>query len=223
MAIPEPGTSNEGRRERRARELRRRIHVTAQHLFLEHGFEGTTVNQIADAADIAPATFFNHFPSKAAVLDSVTAEIFEYLQSILDEVLALEATTQQKISAFADRVAQEILGVRNLAHDALLGLIRSGAHSGHVAPHASRIRDPFASMMLEGQRKGEVRDDLDATFLAEVVIGALNASITNWLADDDYPLAERLRETATFMGEAIQKQSDQDASGGAHARRGDER
>ncbi len=204
MAQPDSGTSNESRRERRSRELRRHIFLEAQRLFLEHGFEHTTVNQIAAAADIAPATFFNHFQSKTALFDAVTAEVLEYLQGILDEEFAQEATTQERIIAFSDRVAVEILDVRKLAHDTLLGLIRTGTDSGQVAPHTSKIHAPFASMLREGQQKGEVRDDYDATFLAEIVIGALNASITNWLSDYEYPLADRLRETAVFMGEAIE-------------------
>jgi len=202
---PDPGPLKEGRRERRARELRERIYRVAQRLFLEHGFENTTVNQIAEAADIAPATFFNHFQSKSAVFDAVTAEVLEYLKGILDKEFAGDATTQEKIIAFANSVAVEILNVRELAHDTLLGLIHTGTHSGHVAPHASGIRAPFASMLREGQVRGEVRKDLDATFLAEVVIGALNAAITNWLSDYDYPLADRLREIAIFMGNAIQE------------------
>jgi AcrR family transcriptional regulator len=211
MARTDAGDSGglkEGRRERRGRELRQRIFSQAQRLFLEHGFENTTVNQIAEAADVAPATFFNHFQSKAALFEAVTGEVLEYLQGILDEEFAREATTQARIRAFADRVAVEILNVRELAHDALLGLIHTGTPSGQVALHASGIRAPFASMLREGQQKGEVRADLDATFLAEIVIGALNACITNWLGDYEYPLADRLRETATFMGEAIQERSD---------------
>jgi AcrR family transcriptional regulator len=207
MAEPDSGTLKEGRRERRSRELRQRIFAAAQHLFLEHGFDNTTVNQIAEAADIAPATFFNHFQNKAALFEAVTAEVLEYLQSILDEEFSRDATPQNRIIAFADRVAVEILNVRKLAHDTLLGLIHGGTHNGHVAPHARKIHAPFESMLRDGQEKGEVRDDLDAAFLAEIVIGALNASITNWLSDYEYPLADRLRETATFMGEAIEKRS----------------
>jgi hypothetical protein len=54
-----------------------------------------------------------------------------------------------------------------------------------------------------GQRKGEVRDDLEAAFLAEMVLGALNAPFINWMNDPDYPLRQRLRQAAAFIGEAI--------------------
>ncbi len=208
MAIKRPATEKqEGRRERRSRELQERIYRTAGRLFLEHGFEETTIGQIAEAADIAPATFFNHFANKATVLTAMTDEVFVYLQALLDEQLERDATTQEKVSCFADRVAEEILEASKLAHDAMLGLIHRGADLGEVAPHTRKIRDPFASMLREGQDRGEVRDDLDATFLAEVVLGALNAAISNWLGDPDFPLADRLRETATFMGDAIRPRS----------------
>lgn len=207
MATQLPGTETEGRRERRSRELREQIYATAQRLFLEHGFEETTIGQIAEAADIVPATFFNHFSSKAAVLNSMTDETLAYLQAMLDEQLERDATTQQKITAFANRVAAEILEARKLAHDALLGLIHNGTHSGEVAPHTSKIREPFAAMLSEGQRKQEVRCDLDATFLAEIILGAMNAAVGNWLGDPEFPIADRLNETATFMGEAIRPRS----------------
>ncbi|MFE0019446.1 TetR/AcrR family transcriptional regulator [Amycolatopsis sp. NPDC059021] len=59
---------DESRRERKKRQTRRLIADTAIRLFSEQGYEQTTVAQIAAAADVATKTFFNHFPSKEAVL-----------------------------------------------------------------------------------------------------------------------------------------------------------
>jgi AcrR family transcriptional regulator len=193
----------EGRRERRSRELRAHIYRVAQGLFLEHGFEATTVSQIAEAADIAPATFFNHFQGKGGVLDAMTAEVFEELERLVDEQLARPVSAQERISAFADRVAEEVLKVRDLAHDVLLGLMQLGLQRGEMAPHLKGLHEPFVQMLEEGQRAGEVRSDLAPAFLAELVVGALNGAITNGLNDPAYPLADRLRATAVFMGEAI--------------------
>ncbi|WP_020658555.1 TetR/AcrR family transcriptional regulator [Amycolatopsis benzoatilytica] len=53
---------NTGRRERRKLETRRRLDEVALRLFLEHGYDGVTVAQIADAADISVATLFAHVP-----------------------------------------------------------------------------------------------------------------------------------------------------------------
>jgi len=203
-----------GRRERRSQELRDRIYQAAQALFLEHGFAATTVNQIAEAADVAQATFFNHFQSKAAILGAMTEEVFARLESLMAEVLSQPGTPQERIRSFARRVADETLAVRGLAKDVLLELHQIGMQSGDVAPHLAGMREPFARMLREGQREQTVRDDLDAEFLAEFVIGALNTTVANWLIQTDYPLAVRLDQAVSLLVESIEPRPD-DSPGGS--------
>lgn len=59
------------RREARAKRTRARIVAAASALFLERGFAATTVEAIAAAADVAPATIYQAFGTKAAVLARV--------------------------------------------------------------------------------------------------------------------------------------------------------
>jgi len=206
----------EGRRERKKREVRERISDAARRLFLEHGFDATTVEQIARSADVAQATFFNYFPSKSAVLGEMTGEVFERIEELVNEQLARPASAQDRIRRFADAVATEIEQTRGLARDVVLELMRISAPRDGGFPYVARVRDPFAAMLREGQRQGDVRADLDPTFLADMVIGTLNVSITNWLNDPGFPLERWLRQAAAFMGEAIQpKAADKQAAEGS--------
>jgi AcrR family transcriptional regulator len=206
--LPESGRDDPhrkpGRRERRSQELRDRIYQAAQALFLEYGFAATTVNQIAEAADVAQATFFNHFQSKAAILGAMTEEVFAHLETLMSEVLSQPGTPQERIRRFARRVADETLAVRGLAKDVLLELHQIGVQSGDVAPHLAGMREPFERMLREGQQEQTVRDDFDAEFLAEFVIGALNTTFTNWLIQTHYPLSARLDQAASLLVEAIE-------------------
>ena len=86
----------------------------------------------------------------------------------------------------------------------LLELHQIGVQSGDVAPHLAGMREPFERMLREGQQGRTVRDDLDAEFLAEFVIGALNTTVTNWLIQTDYPLDVRLDQAASLLVEAIE-------------------
>ena len=57
-----------GLRERKKRRTRRALMEAAYRLFDERGYEETTVGAIAEAADVSPATFYLHFPTKEDVL-----------------------------------------------------------------------------------------------------------------------------------------------------------
>ena len=197
----------EGRRERKKRELRSRIYEKAQELFLGQGFEATTVEQIAAAADIAPATFFNHFQSKNALLGEMTTEVFAHLQALIEQYLLRPGSAQERIAGFADRAARDAFAARGVARDVVLELMRTRARPGETPPYLERIFAPIVTILREGQRKREVRTDLDAAFLAEMVLGALNAPFINWMNDPNYPLEPRLRQAAAFIGEAIRPTS----------------
>jgi hypothetical protein len=69
------------------------------------------------------------------------------------------------------------------------------------------VHEPVTAALEAGQRRGEVRTDLDAQFLSEMVVGALNATVTHWLADPNYPIAERLPRAAAFVWEAVRAQA----------------
>ncbi|MCC6848987.1 MAG: TetR/AcrR family transcriptional regulator [Deltaproteobacteria bacterium] len=193
----------EGRRERKKRELRSRIYRQAQGLFLTQGFEATTVEQIAAAADIAPATFFNHFQSKHALLGEMTTEVFDHLQELIAQYLLRPGSAQDRLASFAERAARDASAARGVARDLVFELMRTRGRPGETPPYLERIFAPIAKTLRAGQRNGEVRTDLDADFLAEMVLGALNAPFLNWMNDPDYPLEQRLRQAAVFIGEAI--------------------
>jgi AcrR family transcriptional regulator len=71
-----------GLRDRKKIQTRESIRREAMRLIKENGYASTTVEQIAEAAEVSPSTFFRYFPSKEMVLmandlDRVTIEALE--------------------------------------------------------------------------------------------------------------------------------------------------
>ena len=76
-----------GRRERKKAETRRALVAAARRLFLERGYDEVTVAQIADEADTAVTTLFNHFPDgKEALVFGDGADEDERAQSLVAAV-----------------------------------------------------------------------------------------------------------------------------------------
>jgi len=172
--------------------------AVARELFAKQGFQATTVDEIAQLADVAPATFFNHFKSKQALLGLMTGEVFEYLHSLTKQHLEGEGSGAEKLRAFMSSAAAGIAANRGVARDVLLEFMRSDATPDGPHPYLQRLIAPFIALIEEGQRNGEMRTDHDAAFLAQMAVGMLNSAITNWLANPDYPVETGLLEATEF-------------------------
>ena len=59
------------RRQRQALETRRKIRTAAQELFEQQGYAATTINQIAERADVAWQTVYSVFKNKPAILSEI--------------------------------------------------------------------------------------------------------------------------------------------------------
>jgi len=76
-----------GRRERKKAERRAAIISVARQAFQISGFDGVSMEAIADSADISSATLYNYFPSKSEILYSVLLEDFSHLSDKITYIL----------------------------------------------------------------------------------------------------------------------------------------
>src|SRR5271154_5815020 len=83
-----PGTGAaeaEGLRERKKRLMRQKLSDTATQMFMERGFDGVRVTEIAEACGVSEKTVFNYFPAKEAlILDRLEATVASLKTGLAD-------------------------------------------------------------------------------------------------------------------------------------------
>src|SRR6201999_2191851 len=93
-------TGQAGLRERKKARTRASLREHALRLFREQGYQATTVEQIAAAAEVSPSTFFRYFPTKEDVvlqddMDSRMIEALARQPADLAPIAAVRAALQQ--------------------------------------------------------------------------------------------------------------------------------
>jgi AcrR family transcriptional regulator len=76
-------TPTPGLRERKKQQTRESIAAAAHRLFVERGYQATTLPDIAEAANVSTRTIFAYFPSKEDILFSGFAETIDQLAQAL--------------------------------------------------------------------------------------------------------------------------------------------
>lgn len=132
--------SEPGLRDRKRAQTRSRIAEAARTLALDAGIEHTTIEQIAQQADISPRTFFNYFASKEdavlgiAEMDLTPERIDEHLRAVADQP-AVEAVVALVFGVFGETFADaELRSARKeILHRFPQLMRRQMAHMGAVA------------------------------------------------------------------------------------------
>jgi AcrR family transcriptional regulator len=95
-----------GLRERKKARTRASLREHALRLFREQGYQATTVEQIAAAAEVSPSTFFRYFPTKEDLVlqDDMDVRVIEALErqpAALSPVAAVRAATREVFGSYA--------------------------------------------------------------------------------------------------------------------------
>jgi AcrR family transcriptional regulator len=173
------GTSQDrpgGLRERKKARTRAAIREHALRLIREQGYQRTTVEQIAAAAEVSPSTFFRYFPTKEDLvlqddMDTRMLEAFERQPPWLGPVAALRAATREVFEAYSE---------------ADLDLIRQTTALTMTVPEVrARALDEFGRTITVvsealARRTGRPADDLAIRTTAGAVIGVIMSITMPW-------------------------------------------
>jgi AcrR family transcriptional regulator len=192
-ALPDPPPP--GLRERKKIKLRRAVRTEALRLFEMQGYESTTVEQIAEAAETSTTTFYRYFPTKEdVVLGSDASAMFEPVMATRPSDEPLSATISAALSAVV--AAAEADREQTLARMRLIANVP--ALEARYAGQERRSVDLMARLLAG--RTGRPADDYQVELVAFVLVAVLFTATRRWAADPDAnPLATLTDQALTTI------------------------
>jgi AcrR family transcriptional regulator len=188
-------------RERKKVATRRSLRRVALDLVADRGFAHVTVEDIAEAADVSPRTFFNYFPSKEAALfggdPEQAAELRERVARQAPGEPVLDALRAVMVSD-ARAVADEFAELGGDPADWLRRMKAARADPHLRAAHAAQM-SMIERAITEGlaERLGtDPEQDPYPGLLAATAAGVFRASMTFWAAAGGTVPLERLIDLA---------------------------
>jgi len=156
-------------RERNKQKVTERIVAAAMELFKANGCEQTTMDEIADKAEISRGTLFNYFPSKDALLLPWGQEILEvYLKPKLAEYLETQPKTIDVLRFLFVGMSESVLAAPDLMR-AFVGEALKATNKSQIERARTGMLEVFVQVLHYGQSRGDVRSDIPLEDMAGYV------------------------------------------------------
>ena len=206
QSVLQPGLREPvNRRERRRLQTRERIFRAALQLFAERGFLATAVEDITDAADVGKGTFFNYFPTKEHVFDALGELQLAKLEAFANRADSRNLSIRQLLRRAARALAEEPGRSPSLVRSMLQAILTNDAVREGIGQKLERARRLLAGIFKTGQRRGEVRADLQPMELARVFQQAFFGTLWVWSIYPSQPLAAWFSDIFTVFWSGIEE------------------
>ncbi|MFF2910662.1 TetR family transcriptional regulator [Paenibacillus sp. NPDC057934] len=169
---------NIGLRERKKAKTMALVQKHALRLFRELGYNATTVEQIAEAAEISPSTFFRYFPTKedVMIMDNYDPLLISAFVQQQPDLSPLNAVRNAMVSATEDLSVEELVTLRERNQLIMTVPELRAASLNNLMQTMQMITEMIA------KRVGRSPDDINIRAFAGAVIG-INISVMQYHAE----------------------------------------
>jgi AcrR family transcriptional regulator len=181
-AHPNPYKRSLLRRERSV-DTRRRLVRAAARLWSERGYDETTVEEICAAAGVGRTTYYLYFESKEQLLLELTHATARGVASDVAEREAAGSLDEQ-LRTFVDGLVRRMESVpKSLAaltmRHAVAGIPQPRRPTGDIV----LFDDILTEILRDAQRRGEIRADVDARQIGDILGGTTMDALQRWAGD----------------------------------------
>jgi len=191
--------SNPGRRQRRSADIRERLFNASLTLFAQKGFPETTVEDITEAADVGKGTFFNYFPSKDHILLAFGEMQLLKLEAAIELARKTGEPMPEFLRSLGVRMTQEPTRNPAIIRALLQAYLSTTPVRAAMMDLQRRVHSLHTQMIQLGQDRGEIRNDLPATQIAQVFRQTIFGTLLIWSLYGDATLHSRIESAFNLL------------------------
>jgi TetR/AcrR family transcriptional regulator, cholesterol catabolism regulator len=153
---------------------RQRVLDAARELFDTHGYQGTTIREIAKRAQVSVGSVFTTFASKGEILSEVMAARLDPLYAEIDRVMPhLRGPTADRLrTMFAIHFEFEARHVRLFISHIAAAYDWTLTEGARPYGRNARLQDAIRELLVKGQAVGDVRTDIDLQEVVDLLMSA---------------------------------------------------
>jgi AcrR family transcriptional regulator len=165
-----PSESNgSSRMERKKSRTRQKIVQAALPLFQQQGFDATSMEQIAEQADIAKGTLYNYFPVKEAILSEHVQRTFQEKHADRIQRLRQLPDTRARLSLILEELVRGIQAQKEIFERFFAYRVQNIVSLRKTPEERSGFELLATEIILLGQKSGELRSDLPISLMEDQV------------------------------------------------------
>jgi AcrR family transcriptional regulator len=187
-----PPSCPTGLRTRKRAKTHARIQEEAMRLFLDRGFEATTLDDIAEASEVSRRSLFHYFQSKEEILFSTKPDF----SNLIAEAVG-KRPLDEPLLAMAERALIEVAASYQSARNRELSRLIRDTPSLSAGDHAKFEQVERALAKALAGRKDLPESDIACRVTAAAAIGILKLAVETWLTGKDNSKPEK-HFTAAF-------------------------
>lgn len=178
--------------DRRVRKTKAALQQAMVELVVEHGYEAISIDALAGRADVTRATFYAHYPSKAALLTAV-------VDAFADEVIA--ALEANEVTSGAAGRLEVLLEQAQASRDVLGIIVRGEGDGGPLRRFTERVEEVIAGDVSARMEEHDATPRIDPALIARLRAAQVVAAVAWFLDHDDL----RPGELATAVNAANER------------------
>lgn len=153
---------------------RQRVLAAARELFDTHGYQGTTIREIARRAEVSVGSVFTTFASKGEILSEVMQARLDPLYAELDRVVPhLRGSTADRLrTMFAVHFEFEAQHVRLFLSHIAAAYDWTLTEAARPYGRTPRLQAAIREILCKGQAEGDVRQEIDLQEVIDLLMSA---------------------------------------------------